>query len=234
MEDQKAQDYFDNFTPGYDPERFNFAIPFINEHSNGKSTLIDIGCGDGATLHLIKQKTPIRFLEGLDTSRNYLRKAQQLLECEFIFGSILDKDLVRRYSNKYDFCILGAVLHHLTGRNRKESYLAAQDCLVNSVTLLKKNGYLILFEPTHSPAFLMTLVFYLKKIFGSFSNHRIELLSKWANFGQPIVSFYTLSQMDRLIKHIEHAKIIEKKIVDETRLGLIIKRVRLGVILQKS
>jgi 2-polyprenyl-3-methyl-5-hydroxy-6-metoxy-1,4-benzoquinol methylase len=46
MKDQQTHEYFDQFTPHYSPKKFNFALEYLN--------IVDIGCGDGATLHSIK------------------------------------------------------------------------------------------------------------------------------------------------------------------------------------
>lgn len=234
MIDKRTLEYFNSFTPHFRPERFDFAISFINEHSTDTDRLIDVGCGDGATLWFLMQKTPVRFLSGLDISENYLKRANDLIGCETILGSILDRDLVQNLANTYNFCVLGAVLHHLIDKNRKKSFKAAQSCLRNSVSLVKPGGYLLIFEPTHSPAFIMTIVFYVKKFFAMFSKQRLEIISKWANLGHPVVSYYTAQQVDQMVENLYNTTIVKKVKVDERRLGLIIKRVGVGIIIQKK
>jgi SAM-dependent methyltransferase len=234
VKDKKTHEYFDKFTPHYKPERFNFAIQFLKKHSNAENSLIDIGCGDGATLWLVKERTPLKRLTGLDISTNYLKKAQELVGCEAVEGSILDNDFLDKYRRNYDYCTLGAVLHHLIGKNRKASASYAAQCLKNSMALLKPGGYLIIFEPTHSPSFLMTIVFYLKKIVGHFADNRVELYAKWINFGHPVVSYYTVEQVIQFIDNLPNTDTIQKVIVDKKRLGYLIKRIGLGLIIRKS
>ena len=234
MKDQQTHRYFDRFTPHYNPRRFDFAIEYLNRHSSADGRLIDIGCGDGATLYLIKEKTQLRHLTGLDISRNYLDRARERVGCDVIEGSILDDGFVDEYANRYDYCTLGAVLHHLIGRTRRESFRYASQCLENSMRLLKPEGCLLMFEPTHAPSILMDIVFWTKKTVGLLADQRIELLSRWANVGQPVVSYYTPRQIHSFLAGIANSNILEEKALDRKRLGFVIKRVGLGVILQKS
>jgi SAM-dependent methyltransferase len=234
MNDKQTLDYFDQFTPHYDPKRFSFALKYLQENSNSNQSLIDIGCGDGATLYLIKENTHLKEkLFGLDISNNYLSKAKKLVGCQIIEGSILDSSLVDKYAGCFDFCTLGAVIHHLIGDSRKQSFEFASQCLSNSIKLLKPNGCLIIFEPTHSPSYMMDIIFWIKKIFGRLSNERLELFSKWANFGQPVVSYYTPSQLLSFLDKVPNAKIVDQVIIDQKRMGFIIQRVGLGVIIKK-
>jgi SAM-dependent methyltransferase len=234
MDDKRTLEYFDQFTPHYDPERFNFALDYLRENSSPNQSLIDIGCGDGATLFLVKQNTNLKEnLFGLDISSNYLSKAQELVGCKTIEGSVLDPALIENYSGKFDFCTLGAVIHHLIGNSRKQSFEFAAHCLNNSIKLLKPNGRLIIFEPTHSPSYMMDVIFWTKKLFGSLTNERIELFSKWANFGQPVVSYYTPEQLLSFLAQVPKTKILDKVIVDKKRMGFVIQRVGLGLIVEK-
>ena len=230
-EDQSTKDYFDTFTPSFDPRRFEFALSFLRENGTSESKLIDIGCGDGATLSLIQQQTPLTDLTGMDISENYLRKAEVAVGCKTISGSILDSHLVMEYVDTYDFCVLGAVLHHLIGPTRAESHHAANRCMRNAMTLLKPGGHLVVFEPTFGPAFLLPVIFYVKKLFGRFFSGRLEFGRRWANFGQPVVSFYTTKQLDEMAR--KRGEIVERTIVDSIRYGVIVKRVAVGIVIRK-
>lgn len=233
MNDQQTHDYFDEFTPHFNPERFAFAIDYLKRNATSEKTLIDVGCGDGATLQLIKDNTPLQRLVGLDISENYLRKANELVGCNTIKGSILDNIALAEHWGKYDYCTLGAVIHHMIGKNRKESFHHMKSCLENSVRLLIPGGSLIIFEPTYSPSMAMDLVFWIKKIVGSFANKRIQISKRWANIGQPVVSYYTPEQLVSYIEGINDAQILVKKTVDKRRLGFVISRVGMGVIVTK-
>jgi SAM-dependent methyltransferase len=233
MQDKQTHNYFDKFTPHYDPKRFSFALNYLVEVATDEETVLDIGCGDGATLYLIKENTPLKNLVGLDISKKYLRKAEKLLGCDTIEGSILDKKRLEEHLGKFDYCILGAVIHHLIGKNRKESFNHTKNCLRNSIELLKPGGTLIIFEPTHSPSMLMDLVFWIKKIVVNLTNKRVEILQRWANIGQPVVSYYTPEQLISFIESIPDTQLVAKKTVDKSRLGFIISRVGMGIIIKK-
>jgi len=234
VEDRDTKAYFDTFTPQFNPSRFEFALSFIRDNCTAGSKLIDVGCGDGATLWLIDKETPLSDLTGLDVSENYLRKAEASVGCKTIPGSILDSRLVAEHAGTYDFCVLGAVLHHLIGSSRTDSHEAANTCMRNAMMLLKPGGHLIIFEPTHGPAFLMTAIFYIKKLFGSISSGRLELGRKWANFGQPVVSYYTAGQLDEMASSLSNVGLVERTIVDRSRYGLIIERVGVGMVLRNA
>lgn len=233
MNDEQTRDYFDRFTPYYNPQRFGFAIDYLKRNSNRNQKLIDVGCGDGATLSLIKEKTPLTQLAGLDVSRNSLNKAGELVGCDLIEGSILDRAIVDRYSGQFDYCTLKAIIHHLIGKTRTESFRYASQCLENSLQLLKPNGSLIIFEPTHTPSLIMDMVFWTKKIIGTFTNQRVELLQRWVNFGQPVVSYYTPQQVRSFVAAFPNARTFEEVIVDEKRKAFVINRVGFGLIVKK-
>src|SRR4029079_18976373 len=102
MHDRATHAYFDTFTPNFAPERFEFALSFLRGRAGESSRLIDVGCGDGATLWMIKNNAPISSLTGMDISENYLRKAAHSVGCETIHGSILDAELVTRHAGTFD------------------------------------------------------------------------------------------------------------------------------------
>ena len=233
MYDAQTHDYFENFTPHYIPERFDFACDYLNEFATKEQTVLDIGCGDGATLSLLKNKTPLEKIVGLDISKNYLKKAKKLTQCDILQGSILNPKNLEKHWGTFDYCVLGAVLHHLIGNNRKESFQYAQLAVENAIKLLKPGGSLIIFEPTHAPSLIMTMIFWIKKTISIFSSERIELSTRWANIGQPIVSYYTPKQLDSFIENLPSVQVIKRTVVDEKRLGLIIKREGIGFIITK-
>jgi 2-polyprenyl-3-methyl-5-hydroxy-6-metoxy-1,4-benzoquinol methylase len=232
--DRATQAYFDTFTPHFHPDRFRFALSFLRRHAADGAQLIDVGCGDGATLELVRKTGTVHSLTGMDISENYLRKAAAAVGCTTIHGSILDGRLVAHHAGTFDFCILGAVLHHLIGPNRRQSRMAAQDCLRNAFELLKPGGHVLIFEPTHSPAPMMTAIFYLKKLVGRFFARRVELFRHWANLGQPVVSYYTAKQLEEMLAAVPDTRVVERFIVDDSRMGFLIRRVGLGLVVRKT
>jgi SAM-dependent methyltransferase len=232
--DQKTLDYFDNFTPSYRPERFNFAIEFINEQKLPGAKLLDIGCGDGATLNLLRNKTGLSDLTGLDISPSYLDRARKATGCNTIEGSILDSKLVAQHEGQFDYCTLGAVIHHLIGATRKESMELGRLSVANSMRLLKNGGHLLVFEPTYSPEWAMKVVFNIKKAVTRWTSSRIELFRSWANFGEPVVSYYTPERLDSFIADARPNHVTFREELDHVRFGGILKRCGMGVIVRKG
>jgi 2-polyprenyl-3-methyl-5-hydroxy-6-metoxy-1,4-benzoquinol methylase len=233
MKDQQTHDYFDDFTPHYPPERFNFAIEFLRENAEPDASLIDIGCGDGANLHLIKTQTDLTRFTGMDISEKYLEKARNQVGCETVNGSILDDMFVEQHRGKFDYCTIGSVLHHLIGGTRAESTRLAIKCMENSMALLKPGGHMIIYEPTHGPQFLMTIVFWLKKIIGGIVRKRVEVGPNWINFGQPVVSYYTVQQMEQFLNGLKNAKTVRNVVINKQKLGGVIDRISLGLVVEK-
>lgn len=234
LDDQQTHDYFNQFTPQYDPERFEFAFDHLLRTAEPSQTLLDIGCGDGATLYAIKKRTPLTKITGLDISEGYLSRVGRLVGCDTIHGSILDKKIIDRYRGSFDFCTLGAVLHHLIADTRRESLLCAAQCLKNSIELLRHGGELIIFEPAHGPSWLMDMVFWLKKASGRVSNKRMELFASWLNFGAPVVSYYTPEQLSSMIRTLDDGAVILSKRLVERRLGGVIRRTDMAIIIKKA
>lgn len=217
--DAKTHDYFDNFTPSYNPARFEFATEFIRNAGDHDAKLLDIGCGDGATLAMIKDQTDLRQLVGLDIAPNYLAKARDAVGCETIEGSILDESLVGQHEGEFDYCTLGAVIHHLIGKNRKESTDLGRQCVVHSIRMLKPGGHLLIFEPTYSPQWAATLAFNLKKTCTRLTSKRVEVGRSWANFGEPVVSYYTPDMLRGFIDDAPQSDIVVWEELDNYKFG---------------
>lgn len=83
--------------------------------------MVDVGCGTGNILELVRRETGIRDLCGIDISPNYVSRTKEKLNCDTFLGSVLDRGFVEAVPRKFDFAILGALLHHLVGRTRGES-----------------------------------------------------------------------------------------------------------------
>lgn len=232
LDDKKTEAYFDQFTPNFPPKRFFFAIEFLREHIAPGQRLIDIGCGDGATLALIRRETELEDLTGLDIAPAYLEHAKEATGCGTIVGSILDDSLVSEHESQYDYAVLGAVLHHLIGSSRRQSRLAAQRCLENSLRLLRRGGHLVVFEPTFRPRSLMWGVFWIKLILGSMIPRRLELGRSWLNVAQPVVSYYSRDEVEKMIDRTG-ARSVESHDVEPTRLGFVIERTAVSTIVQR-
>jgi len=189
-EDKVTLSYFDNNTPNYTAKRYKAIIDFITQQNKENASLIDVGCGDGTVLKAFKDETNVSNFIGMDISTNYLKLAEEKVGCDTFNGSILDDDLVEKIDKKFDYVVVGAILHHLIGDNRKESKELAQKALNNAFKLLSDNGHLIISEPTYSPEESMDRVFNIKNFITKFTDDRINILGYANNIGAPVVSYY--------------------------------------------
>ncbi len=170
---------------------------------------MDVGCGSGNVLAYLRDETGVRRLAGIDVSPRYLEQARERVGCETHQGSILDADLVAGLAGRFDFAVLGAVLHHLVGRTRRASRERARLALANAVSLVRTGGHVILHEPVFYPPWTMDLVFYAKRVASALTSRRLELFDQWNNLGAPVVSYYTNEELVRMIEADPRAEMLE-------------------------
>jgi len=209
--DATTLSYFDNNTPNYTSDRYREILHFINNEGKENASLIDVGCGDGTVLKAFKDETGIAHLTGMDIADNYLKLAEEKMGCETFQGSILDLNLIEKIDKKFDYVVVGAILHHLIGDNREESRILAKQALKNAFELLTPNGYLIISEPTYSPKESMDKVFNIKNFITKFTSDRINILGYDNNIGAPVVSYYDKDIITKMMKeHTNKEPIFEK------------------------
>jgi len=191
-----SKKYFDKYTPTYSIERLELVITWLKRIKNSKTSLLDIGCGDGSCLQYISKKTGIKNLAGIDESDKYIKIAPKNINAKFVCADVLKL----RIKEKYDVILIMAVLHHLIGKSRKESKKLAEKAINNCLKILKEDGSLIIFEPVFSNYLMMDILFYLKKILSKISNKRITLFGHWNNIGAPVVSYFSQESLIKIIK----------------------------------
>lgn len=236
IDDQKTREYFNVHLTEYPLDRMEFALSTVMKFARPDSSLVDIGCGTGNLLEHVKVATPLKSLFGIDNSVNYLLKTRERVPCTTYQGSILDRDFIETIPDRFDFAVLGAVLHHLIGRTRRRSRKLAMTALHNSLSLLKPGGILIIVEPVFYPAIMMDALFYLKKILSWIIPGRIEL-RHGHNIGAPVVSYFTNEQLIRMIGALEGASLIDSEI-REKRIGSfpasILRRTNTTLVIRKN
>ncbi len=230
--DAAPRQYFDKAVPRYGQHRFKFAVRFLNEHASPDATLIDVGCGAGKTLALLKEHTHVRNFVGLDVSSSSLKATAEATGADVPHGSILEEAFVVANENRFDYAVLGAVLHHVIERNRAESYAASRLCIANTLRLLKPGGHLFIMEPTFEPRLITWLVFWIKKVIGPFVPGRLHVGPEWINIGQPIVSYYSEARLAELVQS-QDAEIVEHYVHGRGRKLGILKLANIGYILKK-
>jgi SAM-dependent methyltransferase len=239
MKDNKTIEYFDTNTPEYNVDKLGHAFNFIKKYVKEDSSLIDVGCGTGNILEYVYHNLGIRTLCAVDVSSNYLNKTTQRVKCVTHLGSIADAKFISGIASRFNFVILSAVLHHLIGATRKESKKLAMTAIQNALSLLDKQGILIIHEPTFYPPFSMDCVFYIKKYISMLTSRRIGVFGKWNNIGAPVVSYYNNEELLEMVPQSNYTNIIDKHIDEDNvgllfRLAFISKRANTTIIIQKS
>ena len=211
MEDKQTQVYFNRNIPEYSLNRFRYAVKINREQGCEASTLVDIGCGTGNILELIRSETPVREVCGIDASEGYVKATSRRLGCDTFLGSVLDKNFIRGIGRQFDFVLLGAVLHHLVDNTRRQSRGNAHRAVENALEMIKPGGRLILIEPAFYPSVSMSLLFYVKRLVTRFTSERFHFANEWNNIGAPVVSYYTNEELRRMVRSPGGTEIIGRQ-----------------------
>jgi SAM-dependent methyltransferase len=212
IEDPDTVAYFDEHAPDYSTGRLAFPAEFIREHRRDNSAIVDIGCGAGNTLAYLGDATGIETLYGLDVSERLLERAREEVPgAETQLGSILDRELVDRLGRRFDFAVIAAVLHHLIGRDRRESHRNAATAVSNALDLLRPGGHLIVVDEAFSPVWATTALFWVKKGATRVTSRRVGLFGYWNNIGPPVVSYYTKPQLVELVQAGGKSELVDSR-----------------------
>lgn len=203
MHDSKTVEYFNRYGPEYELDRMQHVVSVLQSEGHTGNSLVDIGCGSGNVIELIEKATPLKRFAGIDPSINYLNRTRERIPCSLFLGSILDRRFVEAIPERFDYALLGSVLHHLVGNTRKQSRQMAFEAMRNSLNLLKPRGILFVVDMVFTSSFLMDILFYTKKFFSTFTSDRVTIGSTWQNIGPPVVSYYTGEQLIRLVQSLK-------------------------------
>lgn len=190
--DQRTEQYFEEHTPVYSLKKYKDVIAFLRDDANPQASLLDVGCASGGLLKIVIENTPIQDVSGVDVSPAYLEQcAAAVPNCSTYLASILDTDLKTAVGREFSYVVVGAVLHHLVGNTRQKSLVYAREGLVNAWSLVEAGGTLIIEEPTYRPQWLMSWLFYVKRLVSSVVPGRVTLFGHWNNLGEPVVSYFS-------------------------------------------
>ncbi len=181
--DQPTKDYFDTYKPVYSNSRTDAFIDFYREA--GVTTLLDIGSGDGEAVQNIANALPLQITIS-DIAADYLPA-----ETPFTtkVGSVLSSDFAQEIRG-FDAVQCVSLLHHLVGSSRQESLVNVETAIANMAQMVRPGGYVLIFEPTWTPAWAMNLAFHIKRIVSKLAPGRVELRRNSVfNFGHPVVSY---------------------------------------------
>lgn len=200
MQDDATFRYFESFCPEYSLDRLQPAIAAIGRYAPTATSLVDVGAGNGNVLAFLRGRTGIGRLTAIDTNPAALRRLEEAIQCTTLEGSIVDDEFIARLAGRFDVVLMAAVLHHLVAGTRRRSRRLAQRAVANALRLVADGGVLILVEPTFAPRASMAAVFWLKRLVTRFTDRRVEILGRWNNIGQPVVSFYSDRELRRMTR----------------------------------
>jgi len=196
--DERTEQYFERNTPEYSLGRYREVVEFLRADADAGSSLLDVGCGTGNVLKLLAENTPVAEVAGMDISRACLdRCAAAVPGCTTCLASILDDDLRAAVGRRFRYVLVGAVLHHLVGRDRPQSLARARKGLAGAWSLVETDGALIVMEPTFRPRWLMTALFHTKRLVSRVTSGRVSLFGYWNNLGEPVVSYLSHDELVR-------------------------------------
>lgn len=237
--DRDTVEYFNKETPEYSLGRFEFALQFVRSHAEEHSSFLDIGCGVGNILELIREQTQVNEVAGLDVAETVLAKARDRLGCDTFLGSILESGIADAITKRYDFVMIASVIHHLVADSRALSIRNARTAVKHALELAKPGGHVILYEPGIYPEWTGAALFHTKRIVTRFTSQRVQLFGKWNNIGAPVISYYTDQQLGRMVEAIPGARFVEVNVEDARvnllwRLAGIRRRINTTIVIQKS
>ncbi|EKX97064.1 bifunctional 2-polyprenyl-6-hydroxyphenol methylase/3-demethylubiquinol 3-O-methyltransferase UbiG [Selenomonas sp. oral taxon 138] len=115
---------------------YAFAIGFLRTHLAPEQSIIDIGCGNGAMLHML-QEQGFRHLTGLEPSEKNCRGITERWGIRAVAGA-LGEDIPPLVGETFDVVLMEGVLEHLVD---------VQGNVREALSYLKKDGALYLNVP---------------------------------------------------------------------------------------
>jgi tRNA (cmo5U34)-methyltransferase len=137
--DRRVQDYDLHMSDGNDSYESGFISLFKDlPDTNDRIRILDLGCGTGAELYYIFQKTPNANIVCVDIAEQMLRKLLELYpehrkNLEIICSSYLELKLKDDY---FDYVVACSTLHHLLPEGKLKLYRSISRWLKDKGSLL--------------------------------------------------------------------------------------------------
>jgi len=193
-------DHFDKLTVEYFNSQPSGAYTSVERHKRSGFVehvsafqpvlMLDLGCGQGAFASLVKQYSPATKVICMDISPGMLIHAPEAFPR--VVGSALAPPIL---SESVEMVHVQGLLHHLVGPTRAASRQFASQALFQATRILKPGGHLLLGDVYYEPGWIGGTIFWIKRgLTWIFGNQRLR------GFGAPVTSFYTRSQLQKLLQ----------------------------------
>lgn len=176
-----------------------------NKKTNKKIKICEFGGGAGQLLGEIQKSYPQHSYTNVEIVADY---KQHLVSRKifFVLGSVLNS---RFHDNTFDVLIMRDVLHHLVGRNYKETLVNQRLALNELKRLVKSKGVIFIEELTNESEIATRIIYYLSSI-NSKIGMRLPSLHISANI---IVAFLTGRKLFDLCSSIFGRNTIKKQVL---------------------
>lgn len=199
MPGESVQDFFNQETgqfkkglkPGTDPK-----IEYLSKKTRDGDRVLDVGCGSGAFLEYVLEKTPASKGYGIDISSGMLPDNAGK-KSGYILG---DAQSIPFKESSFDTVHLDTVLHHVVGRTRAEYKRQVIAVLGEIRRVLKPGGDLVLTERVQRGRFLRDVhlslaIFYTLK----YASFLAKPFYRRARIQQPPISFYSENEIFQML-----------------------------------
>ena len=233
MQDKSVEKLFKEQVEHYSQEdrvKESYALPLVLEwikkkKFKRKAEICEFGGGAGQLLNEIRKSYPNVNLINVEIIPDYKRYMVSK-KIKYVVSSVLDSKFP---DNSLDVILVRDVLHHLVGRDLKETTENQRHALNELNRLIRPGGAIFIEELTDSSEVVCTLLYYLTRI-----NSRIGLrfLSFYVN-PNVIVYFYTPKRLLQLYLEVFGEKNILIRKIDRYNTDLISRLLHFGKELNK-
>ncbi len=185
-----------------------------------KVDICEFGGGAGQLLNEIRKSCPNANLTNVEIIGGY-KRFMVSKKIKFIVSSVLDSKLS---NNSFDVIMMRNVLHHLIGKNLKETSENQKRALTELKRLIRPGGSIFIEELTNPSAAACILIYLLTKL-----NSKIKLrfLSFYVN-PNAIVHFFTPNRLSELYLEIFGEKNILVRKINRVKADLKRRLLHLG------
>lgn len=154
--------------------------------------ILDVGGASGLFLNEISKLTNYKVnLYNFEIDEFYKNK-QAGSKINFLTGSIINNNLENEI---FDIVTFGDVLHHLIGKNLRETHNNQQRAIQEMFRTTKNGGYIIFNEEVNKIKFFSMIIYYLSRL-----ANKLKIKSSFFDAGKVVVSFLTPHEIAKIIE----------------------------------